>query len=149
MTKNELRLGVTGSRHPITDMQRDKALVILRGFRDEGILWMHNGDCINADHEMARIWKRMSGMVYGHPPSNPIGRAYFAFDAQEDPKEYGKRDADIVQRANVMVAMPNGPERLRSGTWMTVRMARRKGLPITYIWPDGSVTYERPQAGGL
>jgi hypothetical protein len=38
--------------------------------------------------------------------------------------------------------VPSGPERLRSGTWATVRYARKLRKPITILWANGEVTEE-------
>jgi hypothetical protein len=43
--------------------------------------------------------------------------------------------------------MPDRPEssgRAGGGTWATVRYARKAGLPIAIIWPDGEITREGP-----
>jgi hypothetical protein len=51
----------------------------------------------------------------------------------------------IIVRSGVhrLIACPNGmEEELRSGTWMTVRFARRMKRKITFVWPDGTVTTE-------
>jgi hypothetical protein len=147
---SEVHLGFTGSREGCTPIQERVLLQTLGQFRHgdysgyfDPILWMHNGDCVGADHLAARMWKRMGGKIHGHPPSNPVNRAYFHFDIMEDPKEYGKRDFDIVASSSVMIATPKSyPEVLRSGTWMTVRMARRALRLILIIKPDGNIITE-------
>jgi hypothetical protein len=143
-------LGVTGSSEPIPNLQRLGLLSILGDLRharnpfisSRPFEWMHNGDCINADHEMACIWRRLGGKVHGHPPDNPLRRAFFHYELMDGPLPYGQRDQKIVGAADLLVAAPRKPEYTRSGTWMTVRMARRKGIPIILIWPDGSRTTE-------
>jgi predicted Rossmann fold nucleotide-binding protein DprA/Smf involved in DNA uptake len=45
-----------------------------------------------------------------------------------------------VNETGVLVAMPDGPEELRSGTWATVRYARKQGKDGRIIYPDGLVT---------
>ena len=146
-----LHLGVTGSSEPLPRVQELGLLQVLGDLRHarnpfwstRPFEWMENGDCINADHYMARVWRAsFKGKVYGHPPDNPIRRAFFDFDDRDDPLPYGKRDQVIVDRSLLLVGAPRRPEYTRSGTWMTVRMARRKGIPIILVWPDGTVTGE-------
>lgn len=43
-----------------------------------------------------------------------------------------------------MIATPSSKEEeLRSGTWSTVRYARKLRRPVTLIYPDGSVVEEK------
>jgi len=53
------------------------------------------------------------------------------------------RNRAIVSRCDHLLACPDGPERTRSGTWTTVRYARRAGKPVTIIMPDGTVLEEK------
>lgn len=143
-----LHLGVTGSSEPILHLQELKLLTTLSGlhsgtFGDFGAFeWMHNGDCVNADHVMAQIWRRIGGKVYGHPPDRDLKRAFFDFDLKDRPFPYKVRDQHIVDRSDLIVGAPRCAEYLRSGTWMTIRMARKKGIPRILVWPDGTVTRE-------
>lgn len=53
------------------------------------------------------------------------------------------RNRLMVGMADRLLAMPAGmEEELRSGTWATIRYARKGQKPITVFWPDGSVTTE-------
>jgi len=57
------------------------------------------------------------------------------------------RNRDIVAASDALLAAPEGPEASypRSGTWATVRMARRAGLPIQIVWPDGRIETDPDQ----
>lgn len=57
-----------------------------------------------------------------HPTSEPLAR-----------------NKAIVSRCDHLLACPDGPERTRSGTWATVRYARKAGKPMTIIMPDGTI----------
>jgi hypothetical protein len=53
------------------------------------------------------------------------------------------RNHDIVDETELLIACPGElAEAVRSGTWATVRYARKLGRPIVIFWPDGSVTGE-------
>ena len=50
------------------------------------------------------------------------------------------RNRIIAARCDALLACPAEPdEQLRSGTWSTIRYARKAGKPITIIRPDGGV----------
>jgi hypothetical protein len=89
-----------------------------------------------------RPW-RVSGVV-GHPPENPSKRAFCAFDEICEPAPYLVRNQDIVDIAARMIATPGEMhEVLKSGTWSTVRKARRGRRPLAIIYPNGLLTFER------
>lgn len=92
----------------------------------------HHGDCIGADSEAHELVRKYFPKVaiHIHPPLNMNKRGW-NMDAKRiyDSKEYLQRNKDIVNQTDVLVAAPAGPETLRSGTWSTVRYARRLGKP--------------------
>ena len=60
--------------------------------------------------------------------------------------EYLKRNRAIVKRSDILIATPGQREEiLHSGTWSTVRYARKKGIPIWKIYPNGIVETENKQ----
>jgi predicted Rossmann fold nucleotide-binding protein DprA/Smf involved in DNA uptake len=114
---------------------------------------LHHGDAIGVDelaHKMAaarrnalaRAGTRLT--IISHPPVNDSKRA-FCEDADEVcvPKDYLERDRDIAAESDVLIALPStADEQRRSGTWATVRYARKLGrVLIIRINPDGSVTF--------
>ncbi len=53
------------------------------------------------------------------------------------------RNQSIVNRCDRLIACPaEYEEQLRSGTWSTIRYARKAGKSITIIFPDGSIRQE-------
>lgn len=83
--------------------------------------------------------------VHQHPPESNEFRAYCRnADKKEAPKPFLERDQDIVDWSEVLIATPSEEtgEKLRSGTWATVRMARKKGIPIIIVRPSGKVEQE-------
>jgi hypothetical protein len=61
------------------------------------------------------------------------------------PKPYLERNDLIAMDCGRLLACPYElEEQLRSGTWATIRYARRYQRPITIIFPDGSVKEEEP-----
>lgn len=106
---------------------------------------VHHGDCIGADKDCHEIADQLGLVITIHPPENPKKRAYCSSrlaDVRPE-KPYRVRNYDIVDESRVLIATPKTmEEETYSGTWMTVRYARRKGKPIRIVWPDGSVTRE-------
>lgn len=133
--------GFTGSSRYVTEGQRIAFLTFV-GSHD--LSWFRHGDCIKADataHEIMRAI-RPEVHIHGHPPDNPIKRAFCAFDSVSEPLPYLDRNKAIVRAANRLLAMPHGMEEARSGTWFTIRYARRLHRPIAIFWPDGSIGIE-------
>jgi hypothetical protein len=62
------------------------------------------------------------------------------------PLPYLARNKVIVHHTEMMVAAPNGRvERLRSGTWSTVRFAKEKMKRIVWLfYPDGTIDSNAP-----
>lgn len=101
----------------------------------------HDGDCIGADADFNKLSKLSGLKRHGHPPINPSKRAWCDYDFIEEEKDYHERNHDIVDASDWMIACPAGfVEELRSGTWSTVRYARKNNRPGVIVWPDGKVT---------
>jgi len=129
-------VGFTGTQIGMTAAQKETFRGILR-FLDPTSF--HHGDCIGADAEAQGMAAEMDCPTVGHPPDNASKRA-FCDDTRSHPtKPYLERNRDIVDSVKVMIATPKGfEEELRSGTWATVRYAKRIGRYVHIIWPDGS-----------
>jgi hypothetical protein len=82
--------------------------------------------------------------VFVHPPDDDTRRAYCGVHPARlaAPKPYLMRNKDIVDQTSILVAAPKGPEEKRSGTWATVRYARKLGRPIYICYPDGKMVFE-------
>ena len=136
-------LGITGSRVGITLAQLTKLLEILKEYEVNEI---HHGCCKGAD-EMAVVTCYNNGIkIVAHPPTNPKVMSVKSVELSSlvMPKApYLNRNKDIVNASEMLVALPNtNEEELRSGTWSTVRYARKKARMITIIYPDGEVAIE-------
>lgn len=65
----------------------------------------------------------------------------------EIPKPYLERNQDIVRSTELLLATPeNNVEQQRSGTWATIRFARKMNKSIIIIDTDGIVMCERTEA---
>ena len=101
---------------------------------------VRHGDCVGVDekaHEIVR--SRCPQMtIHIHPPLNEKDRAFCGGDVTHDAETYLKRDRVMVNDSDVLLAFPDSRnERLRSGTWTTIRHARRTGRPLIIVFPAG------------
>jgi hypothetical protein len=103
------------------------------------IMRAHHGDCIGGDEQFHKLSRLNGLLVIGHPPINSSKRAFCDFDEERVPEEYLVRNKLIVDESDSMIFAPKGEEELRSGTWSTVRYAKKNEVPGTIVWPDGMV----------
>ena len=140
-----MKIGFTGTQVGMTDAQKEMVDDLLGGLFITGDknYELHHGDCIGADYEAATLARESGYFITAHPPSDTKKRAYFKSDAYTQPKPYLERNYDIVDATGLLVATPKqNHEVLRSGTWATVRYARKRKKPIVLVYPDGSAEQE-------
>lgn len=136
-------IGFTGTQSGLTYEQRARLWLVLCHLCDRNFRTMHNGDCIGADDEAYKLFRALGDVfICGHIPDNPSKRAFNKYDREEIPRPYLVRNRAIVDMSRVLVACPAGEEVTRSGTWSTVRHARKTNVDIIVVWPDGSTTNE-------
>lgn len=138
-------IGITGSQSGPTQAQKETLCSVLIGFREGGAVWQHNGDCIGVDEYAGTVWHMLGGKIHLHPPIITAKRAFLEAHAASLPKPYLDRNADIAAECGALVALPKEErEERRSGTWATVRRARKLLKPIMFIWPNGRWSIEQP-----
>jgi len=104
----------------------------------------HHGDCIGADAQSHEIMEQYAEGIVIHPPINGSKRAFckksdWVDPKILDPKEYIARNHDIVNSVDLMIATPaEFHEQIRSGTWATIRYAKKIKKDLVIIYPDGS-----------
>lgn len=139
------RVGFTGTQVGCADVQ---VAALARTLDALGCKVLHHGDCIGADATAHHIARAMGARVELHPPRNGTKRAHCEMlpgETTHPAKEYIPRNHDIVDATAVLVACPKEEEgeELRSGTWATVRYARRRHRPVYVVRPSGRVEEER------
>lgn len=108
-----------------------------------GVTRLTHGDCVGADEDAHEIALARDIPIHLRPCDIRSQRAFCRGAAREHlPKPPLARNPDIVDDGDVLIATPAGPEVVRSGTWSTVRHARRRGRTRYIIWPDGAVERE-------
>lgn len=128
-------LGFSGTQIGCTPEQLATLEVFMRS---QQISVLHQGDCVGADKEAADIARKLGIRIVSHPPVDQSKRAFAEADEILEPLPYIKRNHAIVDACKVFVACPKMfEEELRSGTWSTIRYARKKGVHAMIVWPDG------------
>ena len=137
-TLNEVHVGFTGSRQ-VGDVWVPNFKNLLNIIKIDGLennpnnkLFFHHGDCLGADTLAHSIVSALNWNIIIHPPINSKFRAYCGalgtgtFDIRKR-QDYLKRNRDIVDSCSILLAAPLTPEDKykRSGTWYTIRYARR------------------------
>lgn len=134
-----LHIGFTGTQHGCTPEQFQALREALLALQRRGFTHLHHGDCIGADSEADSLANELGLIVARHPPENSTKRAFCNSALCFPPKPYLERNHDIVDVSGILVACPKGmSEERRSGTWATVRYAKRNQIPVLFVWPDGS-----------
>ena len=97
----------------------------------------HHGCCIGSDYDAALLARNLGFFIIGHPPINTIKmQDPVIADELRPPREYLDRNMNIVTECSLLIATPKtNAEELRSGTWTTIRYARKQDKPIQYILP--------------
>lgn len=140
------RAGFTGTQDGMTAVQKERVYQLLDS------MWpieFHHGDCIGADAEAHLIAKGLRIAVVIHPPTNERKRA-FCKGAREtrEPLPYIQRNHSIVDETDCLIATPKAPQEVqRSGTWSTIRYARKIGRVVWVINPDGTILSNAPMPG--
>lgn len=140
-------LGFTGTQRGQTARQRATVRYL---FGELNLRVLHHGDCIGSDAQADQDARRVGAMIVLHPPEDPSKRAFCDYSLPHearDPKPYLVRNADIARegRDGLIAAPKEYSEVLRSGTWSTIRRARKLGRRIWIVWPDGTFREENPQ----
>lgn len=129
-------LGFTGTQNGATYAQLKVLSELIVDIA--GPVNFHHGDCVGADTQAADVAFTNGCVIVLHPPTNNSKRGFNYADFTRPAKPYLERNRDIVDECDSLVAMPEqSTKQLRSGTWSTVRYARKQGKPVRIIYPDG------------
>jgi hypothetical protein len=136
-----LKIGFTGTQKGMTYDQKNNFLVTMRELNnDHHIEEFHHGDCIGSDKEAHELIDTFfpNIVIHVHPPEIKDKRAFCKGDVQHKEKPYLERNHYIVQATEILIATPeSNNEKKRSGTWSTIRYARKLDRNIMIIVPNG------------
>ena len=121
-----MKIGFTGSREGMSQKQKEQFVLEMLKLEPTEF---HHGDCEGADAEAHDIVREFfpAAKIVVHPPLNSSKRAFKDGDETREPDDYLPRDERIVNETSFLFGAPKSNIELkRSGTWYTIRYARRK-----------------------
>ncbi len=134
---NTIKIGFTGTREGMSTRQKAEVEKFLNDeARKCDRLELHHGDCVGADADFHSICERLAAQksIVIHPPSNGRLRAHCKGDEVLPAKEYLDRNRDIVDGTDMLVGCPvSEVEEVKSGTWYTIRYAKKINKPVQII----------------
>ena len=127
-------IGFTGTQRKLPKTRYDALRAKLLPLHGYSIV-LHHGDCIGSDRMAHIIAKDLGFKIHIHPPIDRLKRANMKGDIIEKAYPYLQRNKFIVDACGLIIAMPKNPneEELRSGTWATVRYARKVGKRVVFV----------------
>lgn len=136
----KIKIGFTGTRNGLNLEQKDKIKCFLNDIdSDIEVIEVSHGDCIGADtdfHEIITQYKKDRSnkviKIVIHPPDNSVLRKFNQGDEVMPTLPYLERNDRIVETCDILIGCPldKNNEELRSGTWSTIRKARKKGIHV-------------------
>ena len=140
LLSNVMKVGFTGNRDGMTEDQKATVERLLSIRPTE----LHHGDCIGCDADAHYIALQFKIPIIGHPPDFPGQRMFLHYAEKREEKPYLERNHDIVDETDILIACPEQAEEImRSGTWATVRYARKVGKAVLVIYPSGKMFYDK------
>lgn len=138
------KVGFTGTRAGMTDLQKAVTIGLLSKNHVE---IAHHGGCVGADIDFDYICyhnrpRNIITVVHPSNLKNQQGKWFFTpyVKSEKPPLE---RNRDIVDESDFLIATPReSQEVLRSGTWATIRYARRQKKHAYIVYPSGTLTEE-------
>lgn len=134
-------VGFTGTQLGMTLYQKPMVVARLQEIKAEhDVVTAMHGHCIGADDDFGTIAFNQDFTVIVRPGCDVNGntpkRGQSAFDEEYPPEPYLVRNKKIVDGSDILLATPKEMEEVvRSGTWSTIRYARRIGKPVEIFWP--------------
>lgn len=140
-----MEIGFTGTQLGMSFAQKRAVRRILFEIDPNKV---HHGMCVGADKEFHDIARGMGLYIVGHPgvtkTGKPWNRAECDVDEIEPELPYLDRNLEIARDCHLLLATPKEyEEELRSGTWSTIRRARKLERMLIIIYPNGTMWEER------
>ena len=93
-----------------------------------------HGDCVGADAEAHELITGLCPTIIIHPCHISTMRAWCKAQTVLGIKAPLERNHDIVDAVDILIAAPyTNEEQLRSGTWATIRYARKQGKQVIVL----------------
>lgn len=140
------KVGFTATRHGLTPLQKEGVYINLETILSRHIIefsierkevQFHHGKCKGGDRAGLSIAKQFDFWTVAHP-SDLTNWTFFDLESDEErsirpPLE---RDYNIVNECDIVIACPFEMDEVRrSGTWSTIRCAKRLNKLLVVIYP--------------
>lgn len=122
-----MKIGFTGTREGMSLAQRQAFVSTIKAIYPSPSQF-HHGDCVGADKEAHDLIRALLAKCYIviHPGNTPWLAAGCLADVRMHSTDNISRNHDIVDAVDLMLAAPHtDEEQRRSGTWATIRYAKR------------------------
>lgn len=140
-------VGFTGTQDGMRLAQKDTLVEYLATLKQDFGAWTTvHGGCVGADELFHVIASSQGYRAIVRPSLIKAKQSRISMSAEVvyPPTQPLKRNNLIAKDCHIMLATPKQSyEVLRSGTWSTIRYARKFNKPLIIIRPDGSVLQER------
>jgi hypothetical protein len=140
-----MQVGFTGTQKGMSTPQYHVVDNLLGDIMEEtGIEKVHHGMCGGADLSFHDLCRGKGLYIVGHPGITQSGRVFNRASCDVDEIEpelpFLERNQVIVDQCDLLLATPKEfEEEVRSGTWATVRRARKAHKPLLVISPLGII----------
>lgn len=130
-------IGVTASREGLTDPQKNW----IEDFLEGNLAYvLHHGMCKGGDIELAVLFRKYNTYIIAHPGHIRHMRAASPANDLILPWSHTLvRNRIIVNHSELILGFPKVPYATDSGTWHTIKFAKKQKTPLFVIGPDGSV----------
>lgn len=136
MINSSIKIGFSGNRNGLNLEQKEQIKNILNNYNS---IIVSHGDCVGSDtdfHNLCLEYKELNPeknlIIHIYPPNIQTMRAFNQADLIMKEEPYLKRNLNIVKNSSILIACPTDKnvEVLRSGTWSTIRQAKKHNLQI-------------------
>ena len=121
-------IGFTGTRSGMSSKQKEEVAKLLDSHDMINTTVLHGG-CIGADIDFHELCEGMTREVYpGHSANAPNDLKYRGeykdADVIHSSQTHFKRNRDIVDRCDILIATPYNDDSSKGGTWYTIKYAQ-------------------------
>jgi len=127
----------TGTRQGLTEAQCESLRQLLKEISPRRLI---HGDCIGGDAMAHEIAEDLGIKTVTRPCNLRGQRAFTGAEALAEPEDPLVRNRKMVDESHALIGCPSSKQQeLRSGTWATIRYAKKMDGLVWLVFPDGSI----------
>lgn len=129
-------VGFLGTAKGMTDGQKDRLRMALGRSLPTNF---HHGDSLGAEEEAHAVARSFGMHIVAHPSFLSELRAYCPADEVRPLRSARDRKLELMRAVDTLLVAPaTAVEKPDSASWDAVRMARRLGVKLWLLLPDGT-----------